>query len=115
MRRSLGQPARAGTGGEGGHCGGTANAADVASIKNIERDIRALEGFSVVIRSDGTNRRNLPEYDYGRAARAPFTVADWKRRRIEPNYPGLEVDVLRADGRRATATMTLARIRSDYD
>jgi hypothetical protein len=115
LRRSLGPPARAARRDEGGHRGGAAKLADVASIKNIERDIRALEGFSVVIRSDGTNRRNLPEYDYGRAARAPFTVADWKRRRIEPNYPGLDVDVLRADGRRATATMTLAKIRSDYD
>jgi hypothetical protein len=98
-----------------GTLAGIANAALVASIKNIERDIRALEGFAVVIKSDGTNRRNLPEYDYGRAARAPFTVADWKRRRIEPNYPGLDVDVLRADGRRATASTTLAKIRSDYD
>ncbi len=87
----------------------------MASIKNIERDIRALEGFSVVIHGSGTNRRNLPEYDYDRAARAPFTVADWKRRRIEPNYPDLEVDVLRADGRRASAAMTLAKIRADYD
>jgi hypothetical protein len=87
----------------------------VASIKNIERDIRALEGFTVVIHSDGTNRRNLPDYDYDRAARAPFTVADWKRRRIEPNYPDLAVDVLRADGRRATSSTTLEKIRADYD
>lgn len=87
----------------------------VASIKNIERDIRALEGFTVVIHSDGTNRRKLPAYDYDRAARAPFTVADWKRRRIEPNYPDLTVDVLRADGRRASSSTTLAKIRADYD
>lgn len=87
----------------------------MASIKNIERDIRALEGFTVVIHADGTNRRNLPAYEFDRAARAPFTVADWKRRRIEPNYPDLEVDVLRADGRRANAATTLAKIRADYD
>ena len=87
----------------------------MASIKNIERDIRALEGFTVVIHSGGTNRRNLPAYDYDRAARAPFTVADWKRRRIEPNYPDLTVDVLRADGRRASSSTTLAKIRADYD
>ncbi|MDP9105450.1 MAG: hypothetical protein M3N49_05915 [Candidatus Eremiobacteraeota bacterium] len=92
-----------------------ANTTAVASIKNIERDIRALEGFSVVIHADGTNRRKLPDYDYDRAARAPFTVADWKRRRIEPNYPDLAVDVLRADGRRANATTTLAKIRAEYD
>ena len=45
-------------------------------MKNIERDIRALEGFAVAIRTNGATRRNLPEYDYGRAARAAFTVAD---------------------------------------
>ncbi len=88
---------------------------DVASIKNIERDIRALEGFTVVIHAGGTNLRKLPAYDYSRAARAPFTVADWKRRRIEPNYPNLSVDVLRADGRRATPSTKLDKIRADYD
>jgi hypothetical protein len=89
--------------------------ADVASIKNIERDIRGLEGFAVVIRSNGSNPRNLPEYDYGRAARAAFTVADWKRARFNSSHPDLDVDVLRADGRVATRTMTLAKLRAEYD
>jgi hypothetical protein len=89
--------------------------ADVASIKNIERDIRSLEGFTVVIRSNGTKPRNLPEYDYGRAARAAFTVADWKRARFTAAHPNLDVDVLRADGRVATRTMTLAKLRDEYD
>jgi hypothetical protein len=86
----------------------------VASTKNIERDIRNLEGFAVRIRND-VKRRNLPDYDYGRAARAAFTVADWKRARFERNYPDLDVDVLRADGRAASATVTLAKVRSDYE
>ncbi len=91
------------------------NVQDMASLKNIERDIQNLEGFDVVIRSNGVNVRNLPAYDYGRAARAAFTVADWQRARIERNYPGLEVDVLRADGRVAARTMTLARVRAEYE
>ena len=86
----------------------------MASLKNIERDICALEGFDVTIRSNGGNQRNLPAYDYGRAARAAFTVGDWKSKRFEPNYPELEVDVLRADGRVAARTMTLARLRDEY-
>ena len=90
-------------------------AADVASIKTIERDIRSLEGFAVAIHANGTNRRNLPEYDFGRAARAAFTVADWKRTRFTASHPDLEVDVLRADGRVATRTMTLAKLRAEYD
>jgi len=91
-----------------------ANGRYVASTKNIERNIRDLEGFAVRIRND-VKRRNLPDYDYGRAARAAFTVADWKRARFERNYPDLDVDVLRADGRTASATVTLAKLRSDYE
>ncbi|MDB5092307.1 MAG: hypothetical protein JWO85_408 [Candidatus Eremiobacteraeota bacterium] len=89
--------------------------ADVATIKNIEREIRSIEGFAVVIRSEGTSRRNLPEYDYDRAARAAFTVADWKRARFTATHPDLDVDVLRADGRVATRAMTLAKLRAEYD
>jgi len=83
------------------------------TVKNIEKSIAAKEGFEVRIRTESA-RRNLPEYDYGRAARAAFTVADWKRKRFEPNYSELEVDVLRADGKVAANTMTLAKIRSGY-
>jgi hypothetical protein len=91
-----------------------AKRASVASVKNIERAIRDREGFDVAIRADGMNLRKLPPYDYGRAARAAFTVADWKRKRFASNYPGLDVDVLRADGRVAPRTMSLARLRDEY-
>lgn len=87
----------------------------MATIKNIEQNIRHLEGFAVAIRANGTKPRNLPDYDYGRAARAAFTVADWKRARFDTNYPDLDVDVLRADGRVATRTMTLTKLRAEYD
>jgi len=88
---------------------------DVASVKNIEREIRALEGFEVAIRTNGTNLRKLPDYDYGRAARSAFTVLDWKRARFERNYPDIEVDVLRPDGRVATPKTVLARLRAEYE
>ena len=84
------------------------------SIKNIEKDIHELEGFEVRITSSST-RRNLPDYDYGRAARAAFTVADWQRARFERNYPDLKIEVLRADGKVATNSLTLAKIRAGYD
>lgn len=90
-------------------------AINVASVKNIEREIRALEGFEVAIRTNGTNLRKLPEYDYGRAARAAFTVLDWKRARFESNYPDIDVDVLRPDGRVATPKTVLSRLRAEYD
>ena len=84
------------------------------SIKNIEKDIHELEGFEVRISSSST-KRNLPEYDYGRAARAAFTFADWKRARFERNYPELKIEVLRGDGKVATNTLTLAKIRAGYE
>lgn len=85
------------------------------SLKNIEGSIRALEGFAVAIQPAAAARRNLPDYDYGRAARAAFTVADWKRVRFEQLYPDLDVDVLRADGRKARPAMTLERLRAEYE
>lgn len=87
----------------------------MASVKTLEREIRALEGFEVALRADGPARRSYPAYDYGRAARAAFTVDDWKRARFEPNYPDVEVDLLRADGRVAKPAMTLVRLRAEYD
>jgi ribosomal protein L19 len=86
----------------------------MATKKGIEQSIALMEGFEVRIRSEAV-RRNLPDYSYGRAARAAFTVADWKRARFERTYEGLDVDVLRADGKVASSSMTLAKIRSGYE
>jgi hypothetical protein len=92
----------------------------VANIKKVETEIRALEGFDVVIRQ-GKDRsarsEKLTSYapQYDRAARNRFTVADWKRARFEPNYPGFDVDVLRADGRPATPKTLLQKLRAEYD
>jgi hypothetical protein len=83
-------------------------------VKRVERDIRTLEGFDVVIRAD---RPTIPGYatKYARSARNAFSVADWKRARFEKHYPGATVEVLRADGRVASAKITLAKLRGEYD
>ena len=86
----------------------------MASVKRVERDIRTLEGFDVVIRG---NRPTIPGYSekYARSARNAFSVADWKRARFEKHYPDHDVEVLRADGRVAPAKTTLAKLRGEYD
>ena len=86
----------------------------MASVKRVERDIRTLEGFDVVIRGD---RATIPGYaaKYLRSARNAFSVADWKRARFEKLYPDCDVDVLRADGRVASAKTTLAKLRGEYE
>src|ERR1700738_885649 len=88
---------------------------DVATFNTITQDIRGLEGFKVVIRGNGRYRRNLPPYDYIRAARNRFTVADWKRARFHSNYPDIEVDVVLPDGRIANGMMRLLSLREEYE
>ncbi len=86
----------------------------MASVKRVERDIRTVEGFDVVIHG---NRPTLPGYaeKYARSARNAFSVADWKRARFEKHYPDCAVDVLRADGRVASAKLNLAKLRGEYE
>jgi hypothetical protein len=86
----------------------------VPNIKRVERDIKTVEGFDVVIHGD---RANLPGYApiYARSARNAFSVADWKRARFEKHYPDCDVDVLRADGRVASDKTTLAKLRGEYE
>jgi hypothetical protein len=85
----------------------------MATKKTIEKNIALMEGFEVRIRGEA-GRRSLPDYGYGRAARAAFTVADWKRARFTRHYWEYEVDVLRGDGKVAPNTMTLEKLRSSY-
>ena len=92
----------------------------MANIKKLESEIRTLEGFAVAIRQGKDNSAKsakLSSYaaQYDRAARNRFSVADWKRARFESNYPGFDVDVLRADGRPATPKTLLEKLRADYD
>jgi hypothetical protein len=72
------------------------------SLKELERTIRAIEGFPVVIlHRDGRDARG----DTKRLRRYPFagpmrvgTVSDWNRRRFYPYY-GDEYEVAVADRR----------------
>ena len=87
----------------------------MAIIKRVEQEIRNVEGFDVAIKA--SVEPSLPKYapKYARAARNAFTVTDWKRGRFERHYPGVEVDVLRADGRIANGRTTLANVRAEYE
>ena len=92
------------------------------TTRQLERDIERFERFSVRIRH-GRDRRdvrsdkkNLPGYAarWERVARNAHTVADWKRLRFDPNFPGFEVDVLRADRRVAHGKTSLAKLRAEH-
>jgi len=95
----------------------------VTTVKRVQREVRKLEGFDIVMRYAGGERRNvrddrkrIPSYrgKYERKARERFTVADWKRTRFARHYPGFEVDVLDAKGRVADGRVRLSNLRSRY-
>ncbi len=71
--------------------------------------IRHLDGADV--RSD---RTGMPTWPYERAAKDAWNVADWKRERFKPTYPGFEVEVLDGDGNPVQGNMKLETVRDSY-
>jgi Uma2 family endonuclease len=92
------------------------------TIDKIAREIRDFEGFDVRIRpashkTGGHSEGKIPGYKrrYNRIAWNTFTVNDWRRRRFDNDYPEYVVEVLRPDGKIATGTTALAKLRALYD
>jgi len=91
----------------------------VATVRNVERRIRRIEGFDVVFRDQrGRNMRHNapinPQYPYVNAAKNRWNVSQWITRRIRPHYLPLQVDVLKANGRRANGRTLLSTVRDTY-
>ena len=88
-------------------------------IKNVERKIANIEGFEVTIRYvDGRDVRGdkegLPRYEYQKAAKHDFTVAQWRDQRFSQAYAGYQVSVWNADGSEAHGKTKLATVRDTY-
>jgi hypothetical protein len=91
----------------------------MALVKNVEKKIWDIEDFDVVIRgADGRDirgdRTGIPMYPYDRAAKNDMTVAEWRDGRFTRTYPGLEVDVVDANGTTMTGNTKLATVRDTY-
>ena len=71
--------------------------------------IRHLHGANV--RSD---RTGMPTWPYERAAKDSWTIADWKRERFTPTYPGFNVEVLDADETPLPGQTRLESVRDTY-
>jgi hypothetical protein len=89
------------------------------TLKGIERSIRRVEGFDVtMLHPDGRDvrgdKQGLPRYDYARAAKDTFTVAQWRRTRFRRSYPGFSVSVLDGEGTRAHGRTLLSTVRATY-
>ena len=88
-------------------------------VKNVEKRIWDIEGFEVVIKSNGKNLRGdkqvFKQYEGGRAARNSWTIAEWKKKRFSPQYQGFDVDILDGDGNPVDGRTTLGTVRDSYD
>jgi hypothetical protein len=90
------------------------------TVRVVESRIRNVEGFDVAVywhhggdvRGD---RQGFPVYPYAQAASGSMTVADWKRVRFEPHYPGYDVEVLDERGSSVSGNMKLRTLRDRYD
>jgi hypothetical protein len=91
----------------------------VSTVRTVEQKIFRVEGFRVVIlHPDGRDvrgdRERLPPYPFERAMKNSSNVKTWKERRFEPVYPGFDVEVIGADGRRMHGGTLLGTVRDEY-
>ena len=87
-------------------------------VKNVEKRIWDVDGFDVIIKNYGKDLRGdqqgLKQYEGDRASRNSWTVAEWKKKKFEPQYPGLEVEVLDGNGNPVDGRKTLGTVRDSY-
>ena len=91
----------------------------MTSVGRVENRISRIEGFRVRIKHLGGNdvrsdRAGMPPWPYSRAAKDLWTVADWKRERFAPIYPGFDVDVLDRRRQPVRGQTRLESVRSAY-
>lgn len=87
-------------------------------IRDVEKRIFNIEGFEVVIRGqDKKDKRGDAEisrqYEASRMTRNSFSVGEWKEK-FKRQFAGLEVDVLKGDGKKASGQMKLSTVRDTY-
>ena len=87
-------------------------------VKNVEKKIWDVEGFDVCFKHGGKDVRGdksgLPQYTYERSAKNDMTVAEYKKKRVDQNFPGYELDVLDGDGNPVPGQTKLSTVRDSY-
>ena len=88
-------------------------------LANVERRIRAVEGFRVAIkypkgRDIRGDRDHIPNYPHAVGARNSWTVSTWREKRFHPAYVGFDVDVLDARGNVVAGNTLLQTVRATY-
>ena len=89
-------------------------------VKVVESRIRNVERFEVPVRYyQGADIRgdkeNFPWYPYEQATKGEATVAEWKRTRFQPTYPGFDVEVRDRSGAAVRGNTKLATLREQNE
>ena len=90
------------------------------SVKTVSEKISQVEGFDVRIVAVGDDvgdvgrRRRVEDYPFVNAANGSWTVAQWRAKRFEPNYPDFNVEVLDGDGSSVHGKTLLSTVRNSY-
>jgi len=84
----------------------------------VNRQIKKREGFEVKIKRNGrvvNKNTQLPSYDrYEKALKGNKSVTFWKSNRFFTCFPGLEVEILNANGKVARGKTRLSTVRDTY-
>lgn len=85
-------------------------------LKNVEQQIKQVEGFQVNFMQGGVDIRGdkegIPPYGILPAAKGTFTAKEWVEKRFKPKYPGFDVRIIDHKGMVVTNMQTtLATIR----
>lgn len=89
-------------------------------MKQVEKRIYEIEGFNVRIlhgrdgRDVRSDKANVKQYSFKRALKHSKSVAAWRDDRFAKLYPGYDVEVLNADGKKAHGRTKLANVRDTY-
>ncbi|MCX6008018.1 MAG: hypothetical protein NTZ34_12275 [Chloroflexi bacterium] len=91
----------------------------MALIRSIERRIRKIEGFRVVIKDKSgrdirSDMAHLSNYQYSRKTRKDMTVQDWKRTKFNKQYPGYKVTVIDGPGNAVVGNTKIGTVRESY-
>jgi hypothetical protein len=89
------------------------------TVKRVENQIKKCEGFDVNIlhgrdyRNMRGDRKDVPSYPFERAAKGNMRVGAWEKRFCR-KYPGMKIEVLKANGARANGRMNIGTVRATY-
>jgi hypothetical protein len=91
---------------------------EMPKVKTVEKKIWDVEGFDVNFKQNGKNirgdKQGMPQYRYERCAKNDMTVKKFIEARINPNYPGYDIEILDGQGNPFSGQTKLGTVRDCY-